>query len=122
MTLTIVIVAIVLLVTALVIMTIFGGQMAQFMGILNPWSQGILESNLCQQACATYCQQHPNEASTPWGSLTVQTQSGRQPGNCAGIMNKASGGSAGVCTCVGIQTGASGTATAGTATAGSGGL
>lgn len=106
LTLTIVIVAIVLLVTALVIMTIFGAQMGQVMGILNPWSSAMLETNLCHQACATWCQLHmgdtgPNAGQTPWVELTVKTQTGLD--DCQSIMTRAVGTSINRCECLGIR-------------------
>jgi len=105
LTLTIVIVAIVLLVTALVIMTIFGAQMGQVMGILNPWSSAMLETNLCHQACATWCQLHmgdtgPKAGWQAWADLTVKTQSG--PEDCETIMKRAVGKDYNRCECLGI--------------------
>jgi hypothetical protein len=91
LTLTIVIIAIVLLVTALVIMTIFGGQMAQIIGILNPWSTAILESNLCQQKCATYCQLNPGTEGTDWIDLEVTVQGQTGPKKCDEVMKAALG-------------------------------
>jgi hypothetical protein len=84
LTMEIVIIAIVLLVTALVIMTIFGGSIASFLGILNPWSQSLMEQNLCNQRCAAYCQGHLGTADVGWSELKVQTQSGTQ--DCSTIM------------------------------------
>lgn len=101
LTLSIVIIAIVLLVTALVIMTIFGAQMAQFVGILNPWSEQMLQQNLCNQRCAAYCQGHLGEApSHSWSDIgSVKTQSGDVP--CSQIM----AGISDECKCLGITTG-----------------
>ena len=102
LTLTIVVIAIVLLVTALVIMTIFGAQMAQVMGILNPWSTAMLETNLCQQACATWCQLHQGQGGPVggWNDLTVKTQTGDE--NCKVIMTRAVGTDTGTCECLGL--------------------
>ena len=68
LTLTIVIIAIVLLVTALVIMTIFGSQMAKIMNILTPWVDTSLKENDCRNRCASWCLSHPSTASTAWGA------------------------------------------------------
>jgi len=84
LTMEIVIIAIVLLVTALVIMTIFGGSIASFLGILNPWSAALMEQNLCNQRCAAWCQGHLGTADVAWSDLKVQTQSGEQA--CSTIM------------------------------------
>jgi len=86
LTLEIIIIAIVLLVTALVIMAIFGGQMATIIGILNPWSANLLEQNLCTQKCASYCQGHLGEKPEYfWSDIgDVQTQSGAK--GCTEIM------------------------------------
>jgi hypothetical protein len=98
LTLTIVIVAIVLLVTALVIMTIFGGQMAQFIGILNPWSESMLKQSLCNQKCAAYCQGHTGVTDpVPWSTIrNIDAQS--DPKACSTIMNEISD----ACICRGI--------------------
>ncbi len=87
LTMEIVIIAIVLLVTALVIMTIFGGSIASFLGILNPWSASLMEQNLCNQRCAAWCQGHLGSPEVSWAdtSLRVQTQSGEQ--SCSAIMS-----------------------------------
>lgn len=104
LTLTIVIIAIVLLVTALVIMTIFGGQMAQFITIINPWSKGMLESNLCQQRCAVWCQQHIGEDHTGWNTLEIDAQDEKGK-NCDVVMREAMGTTdIGECKCMGIPT------------------
>ncbi len=86
LTLTIVIVAIVLLVTALVVMTIFGGQIAQFIGILNPWSEAMLKQSLCNQKCAAYCQGHVGiDRPVPWSTIKdIDAQS--EPKACSVIM------------------------------------
>jgi hypothetical protein len=86
LTLTIVIVAIVLLVTALVIMTIFGGQIAQFIGILNPWSEAMLKQSLCNQKCAAYCQGHVGiDRPVLWSEIpNIDAQS--EPKDCQTIM------------------------------------
>ena len=105
LTLTIVIVAIVLLVTALVIMTIFGGQMAQILGILNPWSSAMLESNLCQQACSTWCQLHTGSPGTEWGELTIKTQTKPDGKSCSLVMQESIGSTQiGKCECLGLPT------------------
>lgn len=97
LTLTIVIVAIVLLVTALVVMTIFGGQIAQFIGILNPWSEAMLKQSLCNQKCAAYCQGHVGEGSVEWGLIgNIDAQS--EPKACSTIMAEISE----ECVCRGI--------------------
>ena len=99
LTLTIVIVAIVLLVTALVVMTIFGGQIAQFIGILNPWSEAMLKQSLCNQRCAAYCQGHVGITDpVPWSNpaLTIDAQS--EPKDCSTIMSGISDN----CICRGI--------------------
>ncbi len=98
LTLTIVIVAIVLLVTALVVMTIFGGQIAQFIGILNPWSEAMLKQSLCNQKCAAYCQGHVGISKpVPWGDIgEIDAQS--DPKKCSVIMKDISED----CVCRGI--------------------
>ena len=105
MTLTIVIVAIVLLVTALVIMTIFGAQMAQIVGILNPWSSSQLELSLCQQACASKCQL-TDETTIPWPQISVKTDAHPNGETCDKIMVKATGAASiseiDPCKCMGL--------------------
>ncbi|MBN2330732.1 MAG: hypothetical protein JXC85_02855 [Candidatus Aenigmarchaeota archaeon] len=98
LTLTIVIVAIVLLVTALVVMTIFGGQIAQFIGILNPWSEAMLKQSLCNQKCAAYCQGHVGISEpVSWNTIgEIDAQS--EPKNCGTIMQDISEN----CVCRGI--------------------
>ena len=66
LTLTIVIVAIVLLVTALVIMTIFGAQMANILNILNPWAKAALDQNSCNQKCAAWCMANIGKTEADW--------------------------------------------------------
>jgi hypothetical protein len=68
LTLTIVIVAIVLLVTALVVMTIFGAQMANILNILNPWAKGALDQNSCRQQCASWCMANVGKTEADWSS------------------------------------------------------
>ncbi len=104
LTLTIVIIAIVLLVTALVIMTIFGSQMAQVIGVLNPWSSSMLESSLCQQKCATWCQLNPDKSGPTggWGAFEVETSDGK-PENCDTVMARAAGDDVGNCKCLGFK-------------------
>lgn len=107
LTLTIVIVAIVLLVTALVIMTIFGAQMAQIMGVLNPWSSAMLETNLCQQACSTWCSLNPGDTGPDWGVLKVTTQT-ESAKSCELVMRESLGPDAdisGGCKCLGLSGG-----------------
>jgi hypothetical protein len=103
MTMNVIIIAIVLLVTALVVMTIFGGQIAQFLGILNPWSAGMLESNLCSQACATWCSLNQGSSGTDWSTLTVDTQT-QDNKPCHVIMTEVVGNvnQIGRCECLGI--------------------
>jgi hypothetical protein len=101
LTLTIVIIAIVLLVTALVIMTIFGGQMAQVLGILNPWSSAMLESNLCQQKCATQCQL-TSRPTIEWNEIQIKTQTHPDGIGCDKVMQEAAGGNIGKCECQGL--------------------
>ncbi|UCD02715.1 MAG: hypothetical protein JSV63_02915 [Candidatus Aenigmatarchaeota archaeon] len=105
LTLSIVIIAIVLLVTALVIMTIFGSQIAQILSILNPWSQQALESNLCQQKCATWCQLNPGLTSPPngWNEFTIDRtlpDNSKKPVPCGEIMTTAAGAGT-TCRCLG---------------------
>ncbi len=91
LTLSIVIIAIVLLVTALVIMTIFGTQISSVMNTLGIWSTDTLKVNLCQQKCATWCQLNPTESGPSggsWGGMTVQTDDGKT-WNCDVEMPKA---------------------------------
>jgi len=85
LTLQVIIVAIVLLVTALVVMTIFGGQIGQFISTLNPWSENMLKQNLCSQKCAAWCQGNPGKPGIDWGTLkTIDAQTA--PKDCASIM------------------------------------
>ncbi len=112
MTLTIVVVAIVLLVTALVIMTVFGAQMAQVMGVLNPWSSSMLQSSLCQQKCATACQLNPDKPTIPWSGIYIpiqdpDNQESEKEVDCKEIMRMAQGLKEGTtptdCQCLGIR-------------------
>jgi hypothetical protein len=95
--LTIVIIAIVLLVVALVIMTIFTGQMASIIGFLNPWAQKTVSENLCYDSCASWCRGHIGEKSIEWSELKVDTQGGEK--SCDSIMQEAMGDDIGKCTC-----------------------
>ncbi len=95
--LTIVIIAIVLLVTALVVTTIFGGQIAQFVGVLNPWAQKSISENLCYDRCASWCRGHAGDPGPAWSELEVDTQSGKI--NCDEIMREAMGEDIGSCEC-----------------------
>ena len=61
MTLTIVIIAIVLLVTALVILTMFGGQMAAIATIFGGLQTDTIDQDLCNQRCSAYCTAHYSE-------------------------------------------------------------
>jgi len=112
-TLSIVIIAIVLLVTALVIMTIFGGSMANIIGILNPWSKEMLETNLCQQKCAAYCQANPETTGTDWINIKIQRKDDKGTiilTDCAQVLGTATGqAGAGKCGCKGIPTTGGGT-------------
>ncbi|MCD6496139.1 MAG: hypothetical protein J7K54_02605 [Candidatus Aenigmarchaeota archaeon] len=87
LTLTIVIIAIVLLVTALVIMTIFGTQMGNIMGVLGIWSTDTMKVNLCQQKCATYCQLNPGSPGADWSQFSVKVDN---TDNTNAISNKCS--------------------------------
>ncbi len=95
--LTIVIIAIVLLVVALVIMTVFSGQMASIIGFLNPWAEKTVSENLCYDECASWCRGHVGDPSIDWKDLKVDTQSGEK--TCDGIMTEAMGEDIGKCTC-----------------------
>jgi hypothetical protein len=59
LTLEIVIIAIVLLVTALVILTIFGGQIAKIIGVVDPLTDTTLKQTNCRNSCATFCMMNP---------------------------------------------------------------
>ncbi len=98
LTLTVVIVAIVLLVTALVVMTIFGGQIAQFIGILNPWSEAMLKQSLCNQKCAAYCQGHSGVTDPVSWSTIGNIDAQAEPKACSVIMADISD----ACICRGI--------------------
>ena len=87
LTLTVIVVAVALLVTVLVIITIFGGQMASFLGILNPWSEDVVATSMCNQKCATWCQNNPGQPSTGWDKVgEIQYQGKSQP--CSGLVPK----------------------------------
>jgi hypothetical protein len=92
LTLEIVIIAIVLLVTALVIMTIFSGQMGNVMGILGIWSSDTMNQNYCRQQCAAWCQGNPGKPSTGWAEHDATWTSNSK--TCSSIMN-----GLGDCTC-----------------------
>jgi hypothetical protein len=95
--LTIVIIAVVLLVSALVVMTVFSGQMAQFIGVLNPWSQQRISESLCYDQCASWCRAHAGEAGLEWADVEVETQGGTS--TCDGIMREVMGEQIGSCQC-----------------------
>jgi hypothetical protein len=61
LTLTIVIVAIVLLVTALVIMTVFSGQIARIMTLLGIWSDEAVAQGICKTRCSAWCSDNPGK-------------------------------------------------------------
>ena len=103
LTLTVIVVAVALLVTVLVIITIFGGQMASFLGILNPWSEDVLATSMCNSKCATWCQSNVGSSGIGWGSVgTIKYQGSDQ--SCSGLVSKL--GLSSQCTC-GISTGCS---------------
>ncbi len=94
---TIIIIAVVLLVAALVVMTIFSGQIAQFIGVLNPWSQQRISENLCYDQCASWCRAHAGEAGQEWSDVEVETQGGTR--KCDSIMQEVMGDEIGSCQC-----------------------
>ncbi len=85
LTLQIVIIAIVLLVTALVILTIFGGQIAKILGIMDPLADETLKQTNCRNACATYCMLNPEI--TDFVDWSVVDRDGS--GDCVNVMQKA---------------------------------
>jgi len=82
LTLQIVIIAIVLLVTALVILTIFGSQIAKILGIVDPLTDNTLKQSNCRNACATYCMLNPSTKDPVDWSTVDQGGSG----GCSTIM------------------------------------
>ena len=96
LTLTVIVVAVALLVTVLVIITIFGGQMANFLGLLNPWSEDVLATSMCNSKCATWCQANPGESGEAWGNVGQIKYKGTDQ-DCSGLVSKL--GLSSRCTC-----------------------
>lgn len=97
LTMEIVIIAIVLLVTALVVMTIFSGQMGSIMTILGIWSSDTMQQNFCRQKCAAWCQVNIGKTapSDNWNSFTIEKSDVKcstvmaQLGSCSCSLNTA---------------------------------
>jgi hypothetical protein len=98
LTLEIVIIAIVLLVTALVILTIFGGQMAQVLSALGILQSSTVESSQCQTLCSNWCLVNRGQAGTGWDTLSYNKQDGT-PVSCATVMSKLGTSSSPNCKC-----------------------
>jgi hypothetical protein len=89
MTLEIVIIAIVLLVTALVILTIFGGQMANVLSALGILQTGTVEVSQCQTLCSNWCLANRPDPSTPWTNLGyTPAGEGAKRVECSTVMAK----------------------------------
>ncbi len=90
MTLSIVIVAIVLLVTALVVLTIFGGQMSRFLAIFGGVQNDAVLQSACQQKCASYCMGHMSDPDIKngylWTDIGSVTAPDGEPASCSGVM------------------------------------
>jgi hypothetical protein len=101
LTLEIVIIAIVLLVTALVILTIFGGQMANVLASLGILQTSTVQVSQCQSMCSNWCLTNRPEAGTDWGKFSflpagVTDESKRI--QCTTVMSNA-GGTGSSCKC-----------------------
>ncbi|MFH0956920.1 MAG: hypothetical protein V1813_03585 [Candidatus Aenigmatarchaeota archaeon] len=92
MTLEIVIIAIVLLVTALVILTIFGGQMANVLSALGILQTSTVESSQCQTMCSNWCLVNRPDTKVAWTTLTFTRNkadgTGPETIGCNTIMSK----------------------------------
>jgi hypothetical protein len=101
LTLEIVIIAIVLLVTALVILTIFGGQMQSILATLGFFQGNTVQMTQCQTMCTNWCFANPGDvgkAGKPWGELTFDYQG--KLINCGTVMTNTAGAAVGAkCTC-----------------------
>ncbi|MBN1896824.1 MAG: hypothetical protein JW789_03820 [Candidatus Aenigmarchaeota archaeon] len=98
MTLSIVIVAIVLLVTALVVLTIFGGQMSRFLSIFGGVQDEAVLQSACNQRCASYCMGHLNDNlnAYSWTSMGSVKDANGKDALCSDVMN----GISDQCTCL----------------------
>ena len=74
LTLTVVVIAVALIVTVLVVVTVFNKQIAQFIGVINPWSEEKVLESLCRDRCATYCGANIGDSGTGWDALQVTLQ------------------------------------------------
>lgn len=88
MTLEIVIIAIVLLVTALVLLTVFGGQMSNVLATLGFFQGNTVQVSQCQSLCSNWCfANRPETVGPAWGTFTFEYQG--KTINCANdVMNK----------------------------------
>ena len=85
LTLTIVIVAIVLLVTALVIITIFSSEITRIMVALGIVSNDAFTVNICQQKCAQWCSAN-RLPDIGWDTFKIQIDPNTEPAPCGPIM------------------------------------
>jgi hypothetical protein len=97
LTLTVVVVAIALIVTVLVVVTVFSEQVANFIGVLNPWSEEKVFENMCRDKCATYCTAHAGERGTDWSGLDATVQGVKR--QCDDVMRSVLGDDIGTCRC-----------------------
>jgi hypothetical protein len=97
LTLSIVVVAIALIVTVLVVTTVFNKEIANFVSILNPWAEEKSMENLCQDRCASYCRMNIGKAGTDWKDLGITIRG--ETTQCDEVMSSILGEDIGSCRC-----------------------
>jgi len=75
--------AIVILITALVVITVFGGGMQNFLSIFNPWGETTAAVAQCQGVCQQLCLTH-GETGEPPGWSEAKATYNSELRNCKG--------------------------------------
>jgi hypothetical protein len=102
LTLEIVIIAIVLLVTALVILTVFGGQMANILSALGIVQTSTVQVSQCQTMCSNWCLMNRPATDTEWSTFSYQppgTTADSDKIQCSNVMKNAGGTTTSKCKC-----------------------
>lgn len=86
LTLEIVIIAIVLLVTALVILTVFGGQMANVLSALGIVQTNTVQVSQCQTMCSNWCLTNRPSPSAEWTLFFFTPAGTTTPVQCSTVM------------------------------------
>lgn len=91
------IVIIVLLISALIVISIMRDRILQAIGVVNPYmEEKALESD-CRDRCGSWCAQHIGEAGTGWEDITLYLPRGEV--ECVQVMRDILGDEIGSCEC-----------------------